>query len=162
MNILIAIVSESYDDAMNRSEKLFWYQRMDVIAQSGLLFIPGPCKEGGSFPNWLVRDSQKLRKDVNTLLRRRDSSAPSRKGRIAEITSQVTAATEHRMQRIQSDLYKNFTRLDHRVDELFRALEITTQSTAYGSTQDFKEDTPRPIAGLNQDHLRDSSAGLHV
>ena len=38
MNVLIAIVSDSYADAMTRAEMLFWCSQLDLIAESTILF----------------------------------------------------------------------------------------------------------------------------
>ena len=69
MNILIAIVSDSFDDAMSRAQKLFWFSRLDLIAESGMVFHPGPRKDGGVFPNRLVRDKDALRVDIEDHLK---------------------------------------------------------------------------------------------
>ena len=40
-NILIAIVCDSYDDALSRSDKTFWIQRMHLCAETYMVFKPG-------------------------------------------------------------------------------------------------------------------------
>merc|ERR1712146_786110 len=59
---------------------------------------------------------------------------------------------------MKSDMYRNFDRLDKRVDELFRGIDMIIRSTAFGSVGGgFKES--KPLGGIagnpNHDHFRE-------
>ena len=104
MNILIAIVSDAYDDAMARSEKLFWFSRLDLIAEYGTMIKPGPRNEGGSFPNWMMKSKEVLLKEIRKRLEEELIGTKPWTGRIMDIFRKVSDDSEYKTRRLQSEI----------------------------------------------------------
>jgi hypothetical protein len=103
MNVLIAIVSDSYDDAMTRAEMLFWCSQLDLIAESTILFKPGNVENGGSFPTALVKGREPLLADIKEHLVK-SKNEKKWAGRVVESVRRIETDTEFKTKRLGHEM----------------------------------------------------------
>lgn len=105
MNILIAIVSDSYDDALSRSSKTYWVNRLDLCAETGLVYKLGNWTDGGWFPKRMVPSNAKIQSLINQVLETTMSKQQRQsKGKFADLQYKMMKDSEAKTRRIVRDV----------------------------------------------------------
>ena len=111
MNILIAIVSDSYDSAMARSERLYWLARLTLIADAGLLT-----------PHFLQQSSKSksaLRLEIKReLLQNLIGHRKRWQGRVLDTFLRISKDSDFKTKHLQLELQKSSEQLREEVLEL--------------------------------------------
>lgn len=103
MNVLIAIVSDSFDDAITRADELYWCSRLDLIAEADNFLIPGNWDNGGSFPPFLVKGREELLSEIKEHML--NTKAQKRwEGKVVESVRRIETDAEFKAKRIESQL----------------------------------------------------------
>lgn len=97
MNVLIAIVSDSYDDAITRADMLFWCNQLDLMAESAIVY------RGGSFPVQVVQRRDAMRDSIKRhIMNIRKHKAWS--GKILESCRRIETDAEFKAKRVSHEL----------------------------------------------------------
>lgn len=131
LNILIAIVSDSYDEAMARSRNLFWFARLKIVSGSNIMY--GDLSWAFPNPNGPAILEENLLGDA--------TKESAKLGRTQDIVERVRhnmanqmARAEDQHARTQDALMATLSRLEAKVDALEAAQdfsELPSREKAY-------------------------------
>mmetsp|Transcript_68725 Transcript_68725/g.191720 ORF Transcript_68725/g.191720 Transcript_68725/m.191720 type:complete len:433 (-) Transcript_68725:117-1415(-) len=135
LNILVAIVCDSYDDAINRSDKTYWVQRMDLCAETSLVYRVGTYADGGCFPSCLVKNNNKLKENIDKYMTKNLGKKSRKwKGKMAAMAHMLTKDSEQKTRRLMRELKEmrqevaqQFANLEKEESESFNFLQQIVQ-----------------------------------
>lgn len=117
MNVLIAIVSDSYDSAMARSDRLYWLARLTLIADAGLLM-----------PKWLQTSKSsksQLRDEIRSELMQNLTGHRKRwQGRVLDTFLRISKDSDFKTKHLQLELQKSSDQVREEVMRLDRAVNV--------------------------------------
>ena len=97
LNVLIAIVSDSYDEAMATTFKLFWRERLELVTMQTRSF-------GTMFPKRLRLTRDEVRAVVESEMMHGDRAKQAKRGRIQDIAHRVQVSTRSDLARMAREL----------------------------------------------------------
>ena len=123
LNLLIAVVTDSYDDAITRSAMLFWYSRLLMVAEYGTLLKPGGWSSGGGYPDWFVLGKAECKQAVTDHCNFHLGATSRYAGKIMDIFSRISRDGEYKTKRMMSQLKGHGERLEDVIDAREKRLD---------------------------------------
>ena len=117
LNVLIAIVSEAYEDAMSRGTHLFWRSRFELVAETHAFWGPKAILANVDRQTLAAILHHHLPDDLVE-----DTAGASHRLQLARIIS-IVRTVQHDQFRVESDLDANVKRLETRLLAIHESLD---------------------------------------
>ena len=132
LNVLIAIVSDSYDNAMVKSPELYYRSRLGLIAEISTAF------------NWLLKINGKIKEkenlDLSPYLLQSSSEGDEWAGKVLDIVKRINRNTGIEVEQVKRDLNEKMNRqhekMSSQLDDLKKMLQSAIDKEQSESSED--------------------------
>ena len=117
LNVLIAIVSDSYDISMAKAEALYYRSRLELITETAPI--------ASRLPEWMLasNDEDSIKESITEALNEAKKDKADDPNRLNYTINAVEAIVENRSQRTEQNLRSELAAMEKKIDTLTKMLQ---------------------------------------